>query len=101
MHKTGNRDKAEHRPGNHILARAAGESAYKLDHAHRGANQTVQDLLARRCYITSQNHGYAVDENSLSKVWETWIVNINDGTNERIRSMANWFALGKLTVFAW
>lgn len=101
MHKTGNRDKAGHRLGNQILARAAGGSTYKLDHAHRDVNQPVQDLLVWRCYITSQNHGYAVDENSLSRVWEPWIFNINDGTNEGIRSMANRFALRKLTVSAW
>jgi len=71
-----------------MLARAAGGSTYKPDHAHRVVNPPVQGLLARRCYITSQNHGYAVDENSLPKVWEPWFVNINDGTNEGIRSMA-------------
>jgi len=46
----------------------------------------VQDLLTRRCYITSQNHGYAVDEASLPDDWEPWFRNVNDGTNEGIRS---------------
>ena len=68
--------------GNQILARAAGGDTYKLDYGHRGVNQPVQDLLTRRCYITSQNHGYAVDEKSLPDEWEPWFVNINDGTNE-------------------
>jgi len=72
--------------GNQILARAAGGHTYKLDYGHRGVNQPVQDLLTRRCYITSQNHGYAVDEKSLPDDWEPWFVNINDGTNEGIRS---------------
>lgn len=72
--------------GNQILARATGGSTYKLDYGHRGVNQPVQDLLTRRCFITSQNHGYAVDDASLPDDWETWFVNINDGTNEGIRS---------------
>ncbi len=72
--------------GNQILARAAGGDTYKLPYGHRGVNQPVQDLLTRRCYITSQNHGYAVKDQSLPVDWEPWFVNINDGTNEGIRS---------------
>ena len=70
--------------GNQILARAAGASTYKLPYGHRSVNQPVQDLLTRRCHITSQNHGYAVDESTLPPDWEPWFVNINDGTNEGI-----------------
>ena len=72
--------------GNQILALAAGGDTYKLPYGHRGVNQPVQDLLTRRCYITSQNHGYAVRDESLPKDWEAWFVNINDGTNEGVRS---------------
>ena len=72
--------------GNQILALAAGGSTYKLPYGHRGVNQPVHDLVSRRCYITSQNHGYAVDDESLPEGWEPWFVNINDGTNEGIRS---------------
>jgi carbamoyl-phosphate synthase small subunit len=72
--------------GNQILALAAGGDTYKLPYGHRGVNQPVQDLLSRRCYVTSQNHGYAVKDESLPKDWEAWFVNINDGTNEGIRS---------------
>jgi carbamoyl-phosphate synthase small subunit len=72
--------------GNQILALAAGADTYKLPYGHRGVNQPVQDLLTRRCYVTSQNHGYAVRETSLPADWETWFVNVNDGTNEGIRS---------------
>jgi carbamoyl-phosphate synthase small subunit len=72
--------------GNQILALAAGGDTYKLPYGHRGINQPVQDLLSRRCYITSQNHGYAVRDDSLPKGWEPWFVNTNDGTNEGIRS---------------
>jgi carbamoyl-phosphate synthase small subunit len=71
--------------GNQILALAAGADTYKLPYGHRGVNQPVQDLLTRRCYITSQNHGYAVRDESLPADWEPWFVNTNDGTNEGIR----------------
>jgi len=72
--------------GNQILALAAGGDTFKLPYGHRGVNQPVQDLLTRRCYVTSQNHGYAVRDDSLPPDWEPWFVNINDGTNEGIRS---------------
>jgi carbamoyl-phosphate synthase small subunit len=72
--------------GNQILALAAGGDTYKLPYGHRGVNQPVQDLLTRRCYVTSQNHGYAVKDDALPPDWEPWFVNINDGTNEGIRS---------------
>jgi carbamoyl-phosphate synthase small subunit len=72
--------------GNQILALAAGGDTYKLKYGHRSQNQPVQDLLTRRCYVTSQNHGYAVRDESLSDEWEPWFVNVNDGTNEGIRA---------------
>lgn len=77
--------------GNQILALAAGGDTYKLPYGHRGVNQPVQDLLSRRCYVTSQNHGYAVREESLPGDWEPWFVNVNDGTNEGIRARARPF----------
>ena len=72
--------------GNQILSLAAGGNTDKLPYGHRGVNQPVQDLLTRRCYITSQNHGYAVQDAALPSDWEPWFVNINDGTNEGVRS---------------
>jgi len=72
--------------GNQILSLAAGGDTYKLPYGHRSVNQPVQDLLTRRCYITSQNHGYAVQDAALPPDWEPWFVNINDGTNEGVRS---------------
>jgi len=78
--------------GNQILALAAGGDTYKLPYGHRSVNQPVQDLLTRRCYITSQNHGYAVADNALPADWEPWFVNINDGTNEGIRSESRPFS---------
>jgi carbamoyl-phosphate synthase small subunit len=72
--------------GHQMLGLAAGGDTAKLPYGHRGVNQPVQDLLTRRCYITSQNHGYALLERSLPADWEPWFVNLNDGTNEGIRS---------------
>lgn len=71
--------------GNQLLARAAGASTYKLKYGHRSHNQPVRQAGTDRCFITSQNHGFAVDDFSLSKDWEPLFVNMNDGTNEGIR----------------
>jgi len=71
--------------GHQIMALAAGGDTFKLPYGHRGVNQPVQDLFTRKCIITSQNHGYAVDSDSLPTGWETWFINTNDGTNEGIR----------------
>ncbi len=72
--------------GNQLLALAAGGDTMKLRYGHRSQNQPVQDLLTRRCYVTSQNHGYVVRDDSLVGDWEPWFVNVNDGSNEGIRS---------------
>jgi carbamoyl-phosphate synthase small subunit len=74
--------------GNQILALAAGGDTAKMSYGHRGVNQPVRDLVTGRCYITSQNHGYAVVDRSLPAGWEPWFVNVNDGTNEGIRASA-------------
>ena len=71
--------------GSQILALAAGADTYKLKYGHRGQNQPCVRVGSRRCYITSQNHGYAVDERTLPPGWEPWFFNANDGTNEGIR----------------
>lgn len=71
--------------GNQIMALAAGADTYKLPYGHRGQNQPCIDMDTGRCYITSQNHGYAVDEETLPDGWEPWFRNANDGTNEGIR----------------
>jgi carbamoyl-phosphate synthase small subunit len=71
--------------GHQILALAAEADTYKLKFGHRGQNQPCVEAGTGRCYITSQNHGYAVDERTLSDEWEPWFVNANDGTNEGIR----------------
>jgi carbamoyl-phosphate synthase small subunit len=70
--------------GSQILALAAGADTYKLKYGHRGHNQPCNELGTKRCYITSQNHGYAVDSSTLPEDWREWFVNDNDGTNEGI-----------------
>ena len=72
--------------GHQILARAAGFPTYKLRYGHRGVNQPVRDLDSGRCYVTSQNHGYAVDLSSAGDEWAPSFENLNDGTNEGLRS---------------
>lgn len=69
--------------GHQLMALAAGGDTYKLKYGHRGGNHPVKDLRTGRVYISSQNHGYAVDERSLPpEVAAAAFVNVNDGTNE-------------------
>jgi carbamoyl-phosphate synthase small subunit len=73
--------------GHQIVGRAAGFSTYKLRYGHRGVNQPVRELGSGRCFVTSQNHGYAIDlASSREGDWEPWFENLNDGTNEGLRS---------------
>jgi carbamoyl-phosphate synthase small subunit len=71
--------------GNQILSLAAGGDTFKLKFGHRSQNQPCLEEGTRRCYITSQNHGFAVDPKSLPKGWHPWFTNANDGTNEGVR----------------
>ena len=75
--------------GNQLLARAAGAKTYKLKYGHRSHNQPVREVGTNRCFITSQNHGYAVDDSTLPADWEPLFVNMNDGSNEGIRHKSN------------
>ena len=75
--------------GNQLLARAAGAKTYKLKYGHRSHNQPVQQVGTTKCFITSQNHGYAVDDKTLPADWEPLFVNMNDGSNEGIRHKTN------------
>ncbi len=69
--------------GHQLMALATGASTYKLKYGHRGGNHPVKDLETNRVYISSQNHGYAVDTDSVDKtVARPAFVNVNDGTNE-------------------
>ncbi len=71
--------------GNQLLSKAAGASTYKLKYGHRSHNQPGRQVGTDRCFITSQNHGFAVDSETLPPDWEPLFVNMNDGTNEGIR----------------
>ena len=71
--------------GNQLLAKAAGAKTYKLKYGHRSHNQPVRLEGTNTCYVTSQNHGYAVDQDTLPADWEPMFTNMNDGTNEGIR----------------
>ncbi len=79
--------------GNQLLSKAGGAKIYKLKYGHRSHNQPVRMVGTERCFITSQNHGYAVDNNTLSADWEPLFINMNDGSNEGIKHKRNpWFS---------
>lgn len=70
--------------GSQILGLAAGANTYKLKYGHRSQNQPCVEVGTKRCYITSQNHGYAIKTNTLPEDWREWFYNNNDRTNEGI-----------------
>ena len=79
--------------GNQLLGKAAGARIYKLKYGHRSHNQPVRQVGTNHCFITTQNHGYAVDDTTLPEGWETSFVNMNDGSNEGLRHKTNpWFS---------
>lgn len=79
--------------GNQLLGKAAGANIYKLKYGHRSQNQPVRMVGTDHCFITSQNHGFAVDASTLSGEWEELFTNMNDGSNEGIRHKTNpWFS---------
>ena len=79
--------------GNQLLAKAGGATIYKLNYGHRSHNQPVREVGTNRCYVTSQNHGYAVDASTLGNDWRELFVNMNDGSNEGIRHLSlPWFS---------
>jgi carbamoyl-phosphate synthase small subunit len=71
--------------GNQLLALAAGAETYKLKYGHRSHNQPVLLNNTNRCFITSQNHGYAIANETIPADWEILFHNVNDDTNEGIR----------------
>jgi carbamoyl-phosphate synthase small subunit len=71
--------------GNQLMGLAAGADTYKLKYGHRSHNQPVIQVGTPKSYITSQNHGYAINNNTLSKDWEPLFININDNTNEGMK----------------
>jgi len=79
--------------GNQLLSKAAGATIYKLKYGHRSHNQPVRQVGTPRCFVTSQNHGYAVDSRTLGQDWEPLFENMNDGSNEGIRHKHHpWFS---------
>jgi len=80
--------------GNQLLALAAGCKTFKMKYGNRGANQPCIDTRTGRCYITAQNHGFAVDPKTIPAGWEQLFINANDGTNEGlIHSTRNIFSV--------
>jgi carbamoyl-phosphate synthase small subunit len=75
--------------GHQLLARALGGTTYKLKFGHRGLNQPVKDLTTGRVEITTQNHGFVVDLDSLKGVAESTHVHLNDGTSEGLEAKAH------------
>ncbi|KAI9500836.1 small subunit of carbamoyl-phosphate synthase [Coemansia spiralis] len=73
--------------GNQLMGLAAGLPAYKLRFGNRGHNQPAVDLTTGKCVITSQNHGYALDDSQMPRGWDRFFVNANDGSNEGIRHL--------------
>ena len=71
--------------GHQILSLAAGAKTYKLKYGHRSQNQPVKEFNSNKCYVTSQNHSFAVNTKSLPKGWYPWFDNLNDGSNEGVR----------------
>ncbi len=71
--------------GNQLLALAAGGDTYKLKYGHRSQNQPCVQVGTKRCFITTQNHGFAVKQDTLDENWEPFFINANDQTNEGIK----------------
>ena len=71
--------------GNQLIARAFGGKNFKLKFGHRGGNHPVRELETGRIHITAQNHGYAVDPDTLKDGLEVTHINLNDGTVEGLR----------------
>jgi len=73
--------------GNQLMALAAGADTYKLKYGHRSHNQPVLEVGSDKAYITSQNHGFAINNETLPKGWEPLFINLNDNTNEGMKHL--------------
>jgi carbamoyl-phosphate synthase small subunit len=71
--------------GNQLMALASGADTYKLKYGHRSHNQPVLAVGTKKAYITSQNHGFAIDNNTLTNYWVPLFINLNDNTNEGMK----------------
>jgi carbamoyl-phosphate synthase small subunit len=77
--------------GNQLMGLAAGADTYKLKYGHRSHNQPVLQHGTNNSYVTSQNHGFAINNNTLTKEWEPLFINLNDNTNEGIKHVSKPF----------
>jgi carbamoyl-phosphate synthase small subunit len=77
--------------GNQLMALAADADTYKLKYGHRSHNQPAIQVGTNRSFVTSQNHGYATNNDTLTKEWEPLFVNLNDGTNEGVKHISKPF----------
>lgn len=68
--------------GHQLIAKAIGAQIVRLKYGHHSQNQPVKEVDGNRCYITSQNHNYVVDNKTLPAGWKPWFINLNDGSNE-------------------
>jgi len=73
--------------GHQLVSLAAGAQTYKLKYGHRSHNQPVLMEGSNKAYLTSQNHGFAVEAKTLPPDWRTWFTNLNDGSNEGVKHM--------------
>jgi carbamoyl-phosphate synthase small subunit len=71
--------------GNQLMALASGADTYKLKYGHRSHNQPVLAVGTKKAYITSQNHGFAINNDTLTKDWVSLFINLNDSTNEGMK----------------
>jgi len=71
--------------GHQLIALASGAKTYKLKFGHRSHNQPVLEVNTNRAYLTSQNHGFAVDSKTIQKGWKSYFVNLNDDSNEGLK----------------
>ncbi len=71
--------------GHQLMALAEGAQTYKLKYGHRSHNQPVLQVGTNKAYITSQNHGFAVNEKTIDPNWENYFTNLNDDTNEGLK----------------
>jgi carbamoyl-phosphate synthase small subunit len=71
--------------GNQLMALASGADTYKLKYGHRSHNQPVIQAGTNKAYITSQNHGFAIDNETLTNDWQPLFLNLNDNTNEGMK----------------
>ena len=77
--------------GNQLMGLAAGAVTYKLKYGHRSHNQPVIQVGTNKAYVTSQNHGFAIDNSTLPEKWKPLFINLNDNTNEGMKHISKPF----------